>query len=146
VDPQVHIESRAPPKAVPALHADVGPLLGMRGLVLGQSGAITAPPAALGALVGVGQEATVVQGQGLPPMDPAVSGERRALTKALPAHGALVGLLTRVCSHVGHQRGALPEGFPALGALVRFLSRVDPLMPNDGRAVPETLPALLALV
>lgn len=76
VDPQVHVESRAPPEAVPALHADVGPFLGVRGLVLGQSGAVAAPPAALSALVGAGQEATVVHGQGLPPMDPAMSGER----------------------------------------------------------------------
>ncbi|KFR11385.1 hypothetical protein N306_11035, partial [Opisthocomus hoazin] len=146
VDPQVHVESRAPAEAVPTLHADVGPFLGVRALVLGQSGAVAAPPAALGTLEGAGQEAAVVHGQGLPTVDPAVSGERRALAKALPAHEALVGLLARVRSHVGHQRGALPEGLPALGALVRFLSRVDPLMPNDGRAVPETLPALLALV
>lgn len=132
VDPQVHVESRAPAEAVPALHADVGPFLSVRGLVLGQSGAVAAPPATLGALVGVGQEAAMVHGQGLPPVDSAMSGECRTLAKALPAHGALVGLLARVCSHVGHQRGALPEGFPALCALVRFLSRVDPLMPNDG--------------
>ncbi|KFM13602.1 hypothetical protein AS27_12441, partial [Aptenodytes forsteri] len=146
VDPQVHVESRAPTEAVPALHADVGPLLGMRGLVLGQRGAVAAPPAALSALVGAGQEAAVVHGQDLPAVDPAMSGERRALAKALPAHGALVGFLASVCSHVGYQRGALPEGFSALSALVRLLSRVDPLMPNDGRAVPETLPTLLALV
>lgn len=76
VDPQVHIESRAPTEAVPALHADVGPLLGVRGLVLGQCGAVAAPPATLGALVRVGREVTVVHRQGLSSMDPAVRGER----------------------------------------------------------------------
>lgn len=76
VDPQVHVESRAPSEAVPALHTDVGPLLGVRALVLGQGGVVAAPPAALSALVGVGQEATMVYGQGCPTVDPAMSGER----------------------------------------------------------------------
>lgn len=119
-------------EAVPALHADVGPLLGVQALMLGQSGGVAAPSATLNALEGAGQEATVAHGQGLSPVELAVSGERRALAEALPAHGTLVGPLTRVYSHVGHQRGALPEGLATFCALIGFLSRVNPLMPNDG--------------
>lgn len=76
VDPQVDVERRAPSEAVPTLHADVGPLLRVRGLVLDESGVVAAPPAALGALVGAGQEASAVHGHSLSPVDAAMRGER----------------------------------------------------------------------
>lgn len=47
----------------------------MRGLVLDESGLVAAPPAALSALVGAGQEAAMVQGQHLSPVDAAMRGE-----------------------------------------------------------------------
>jgi len=104
----------------------------VRGLVLDERGVVAAPPAALSTLVGAGQEAAVVQGQHLSPVDAAMRGECRALAEALPAHGAPVGFLSRMRPHVGHQRGTLAEGLPTFGAFIGFLSCVDPLMPNDG--------------